>query len=57
MSEYFYQTINNYDNYSVSTFGKVKKNTTNKILKPSMDHSGYLRDCLSRNKKPSMFYV
>ena len=56
MSE-FYETIDNYDNYSVSTFGNVKNNTTGKILKPCMDHSGYLRIGLMKNKQRVMFYV
>ena len=48
MSE-FNETLDNFDNFSISTFGNVKNNTTDRILKPTMDQSGYLRIGLIKN--------
>jgi hypothetical protein len=35
-----YRIIKGYENYSVSNFGNVKNNKTDKILKPKIDN-GY----------------
>jgi hypothetical protein len=36
-----WKVIEGYDNYSVSTYGRVRNNTTNRILKPGIDRNGY----------------
>ena len=36
-----WKVIANYDNYSISSFGRVRNDKTNRILKPGTDGSGY----------------
>ena len=47
--EEIWKTIEDYPNYQVSSFGNIKKKTTNKILKPSLNLSGYYRCTLTHN--------
>ena len=44
-----WQTIDGYDNYSVSTFGNVRNNKTDKILKNLTNGDGYLFVNLYKN--------
>ena len=50
-NEEIWKTIEDYPNYEVSSFGTVKNKTTNKILKPSLNCSGYNRYTLTHNLK------
>ena len=45
-----WRDISGYENYQVSNFGRVKsfKRHTPKILRPAINHNGYLYVCLSR---------
>lgn len=47
MEEEIWKTIQDYPNYDVSTFGNVRNNKTNNMLKPALNSSGYLRCNLS----------
>lgn len=47
--EEIWKTIEDYPNYEVSTFGNIKNKKTNKILKPSLNSSGYYRYTLINN--------
>ena len=44
-----WKDISNYDNYEVSTFGKVRNKNTGRILKPA-NNGGYLYVGLSNTK-------
>ena len=46
-----FKKIDGYDNYSVSTFDRVRNDTNNQILKPGGDGRGYYIVCLHKNKK------
>ena len=50
-----FHTINNYENYSVSNFGRVINNKTNRLLKPS--GGKYLHVTLSVNNVQKSFNV
>jgi len=52
-----YETIDGYENYSVSTLGNVRNDTTGKILKQAIEFNGYHRVGLTKNKKQNMFYI
>ena len=45
-----WRTIKNYDNYSISSFGRVR-NDKNEILKPSKNTGGYHHVTLYKNRK------
>ena len=45
-----YLPIDGFDNYEVSNYGNVRNKTTNKILKPQINHDGYSRVELKRNE-------
>ena len=47
-----WKKIEHYNNYCVSTFGRVKNIRTDKILKPNTDHDGYFYVGLYKNGKP-----
>ena len=47
--EEIWKIIEDYPNYQVSSFGNIKKKTTNKILKTSLNLSGYYRCTLTHN--------
>jgi hypothetical protein len=49
MEEEFWKTIDNFPNYDVSTFGNIRNNKTNKLLKPAFNSSGYYRCTLLNN--------
>lgn len=51
MKEEIWKTIEEYPNYDVSTFGNVRNNKTNKMLKPALNSSGYYRYTLIHNFK------
>ncbi len=46
-----YKIITDYDNYSVSNFGNVRNNKTDRILKQSIDTHGYYKVSLCKDKK------
>lgn len=46
-----WKDIVGYDNYEVSTLGRVRNKDTGKCFKGSPDKDGYLRVCLTFNKK------
>ena len=46
-----FRKIANYENYSVSNFGKVRNDITNKILKPGINTNGYYKVILCKNGK------
>jgi hypothetical protein len=46
-----YRVIKDFENYSVSSFGNVKNNLTNKILKPRINNRGYYQLVLRNNNK------
>ena len=52
-----YKIIKGYENYSVSNFGNVKNNKTDRILKPKIDKDGYKRLQLYKDGKPKDFMV
>ena len=49
MAEEIWKTINDYPNYDVSSFGNIRNNKTNKVLKPALNASGYYRCTLVNN--------
>ena len=51
MSMEFWKEINGYENYSVSTWGRVKNNLTGDILYQEKHDKGYVRVCLMRDKQ------
>ena len=46
-----YKIIKDFENYSVSNYGNVKNNTTDKILKPIIEGSGYYYIRLCKDDK------
>jgi hypothetical protein len=46
-----YRVIKDFENYSVSSFGNVKNNLSNKILKPRINNRGYYQLILRNNNK------
>jgi len=44
-------------NYNVSTFGRVRNNKTNRILKPGIEGSGYYCVNLFKDNKPKNFKI
>lgn len=51
VEEEIWKTIAHYPNYEVSSFGTIKNKITNKILKPSLNFSGYYKYTLMHNFK------
>ena len=49
-----YKIINGFEKYSVSTFGNVKNNKTQLIMKKSKDKDGYNTICLYKNNSIQM---
>jgi hypothetical protein len=50
-----YKKVKSYDNYSVSNFGNVRNDTTNRILKPGINSRGYCYvNLCNNNKKQNM---
>jgi hypothetical protein len=49
--EEIWKTIEDFPNYEVSTFGNIKNKITRKILKPSLNSSGYYRCTFINNLK------
>ena len=47
----FWKTVKDYEDYSVSSFGRVYSNKTDKILKPGKNTDGYYHVKLSKNGK------
>lgn len=47
------------ESYQVSNYGRIKslKNKTPKILKPMLNHKGYLKVDLRKNNHHSLFYI
>ena len=54
-----WKTIENYEDYQVSNFGRVKslKDEEERILKQSTNKYGYQQVKLSKNRKPKTLYV
>ena len=52
-----WKQIKDYPNYSVSNFGNVKNNSSNKVLKPIIDFWGYARVNLYNNNGAKMFKI
>lgn len=50
MEEEIWKTIEEYPNYDVSTFGNIRNNKTNYIMKLQKNYSGYLRVSLMNSK-------
>ena len=49
--------IEGFENYEVSNLGKVRNMKTGRILKPSLNHNGYLRLWLyENNKRKHLFF-
>ena len=57
MTEEIWKNIIEYETYSVSLFGNVRNNTTNRILKPRKTKIGYLLVCLYKNKIRKTFSI
>lgn len=57
MIEEEWKDIIDYENYSISNYGNVKNNKTNKILKNSIDRYGYYKINLSKNNKGKHFKI
>ena len=53
----FFLPINNYENYSISNFGIIKNNKTNRIMKPCNNNHGYKLINLSKNGKCKTFKI
>lgn len=49
--------IDGYDNYEVSSFGRLRNNITNKILKPINNGNGYIRITLTKNSLCKKIYI
>ena len=52
-----FRSIDGYDNYAVSSFGRVKNTKTGRILKAGTDRQGYLRVDLCENANKKKFSV
>jgi hypothetical protein len=52
-----WKVIDEYDNYSVSTYGRVRNDKTNKTLKHKTEKNGYHRVCLCVNGKKKSMYI
>jgi hypothetical protein len=52
-----WKSIENFNNYEISTLGNIKNNKTNKILKPFSNNSGYLNISLSKNNIKKNFKI
>ena len=52
-----WEIIENYPNYFISTFGRIKSAKNNKILKPYVTKRGYSYIMLSKNGKVKNFQV
>ena len=46
-----FRLVDGYDNYDVSSHGRIRNNITNKILRPTKDKDGYYTIDLRKNKK------
>ena len=44
-----FKQIKEYENYSVSNYGRIRNDKTDRILKPQKDHGGYLHVALCKN--------
>jgi hypothetical protein len=55
--EEIYKTINDFDTYSVSSFGNIKNNITGKILNGSFNKNGYKYVSLYVDKKSTQFLI
>ena len=57
VDEELFKSIDGYDNYSISNFGNVKNNKTNRILKPGNHKQGYKQINLCKNGKQKFFLI
>ena len=52
-----WKKIEDYENYSVSSFGRVRNDMTKLILKPGTDYAGYYIVNLYQNRKAKTFKI
>lgn len=52
-----WKSVENFNNYEISTFGNVRNIQTNKKLKPYLDNPGYLNISLSKNNIKKSFKI
>ena len=52
-----WKEISSHTNYEISTLGRVRRKSTNKLMKPNKCELGYLSVTLSKNNKPTKFLV
>ena len=52
-----WRKIEDFDNYSVSSFGRIRNDITKRILKPGTNKGGYYYVILYQNNKKKMFLV
>jgi hypothetical protein len=57
MTDEIWKIIENYESYSVSTFGNVRNDKFDRIIKPGKHTQGYFRVSLSKNNIKKMFLV
>ena len=57
VDEELFKPIDDYDNYSISNFGNVKNNKTNRIMKQCNDSEGYKKINLKKDGKWKIFSV
>jgi hypothetical protein len=55
--EEIWRNIQGYDNYEVSTLGRVRNKDTGEVFKGSPDKDGYLRVCLTLDKKETTYRI
>ena len=52
-----WKTVENYDTYSISTFGQVMNNVTGKLLKGNKNLSGYVQVTFCKENKLKMYLI
>ena len=52
-----WRLIDGYDNYEISSHGRVRNNKTNRIMKGNVNIYGYVDTCLSKDKKQKYYKV
>lgn len=49
--------VENFENYEISSYGRIKNIKTNYYKKATLTNDGYLRTTLSKNQKFKTYYV
>ena len=57
MNKEVWETVNGYERYLISNFGKVKNAKSGRILKPHVSKDGYATVILCKNGKPKSFRI